>query len=155
MNNYLKKVKEFMELGGQDIHNFPTLSTDSIQGLRLNLINEELKELRQALMSNDIIETLDALIDLQYVLSGAILAFGMQDIFDREFENVDTNNKTKFHTSFEEACKTVDFYTNNGQEDFTIKEVIVNDTKYFVVCHPNGKIQKPYNYEKVILNLEV
>ena len=39
------------------------------------LLPEELNELKQAIEDNDLVEIADALCDLQYVLSGAVLEF--------------------------------------------------------------------------------
>ena len=42
-----------------------------------NILQEELNELKQAIDDNDLVEIADALCDIQYVLSGAILEFGL------------------------------------------------------------------------------
>ncbi|MDB5177549.1 MAG: hypothetical protein JWN75_1217 [Candidatus Saccharibacteria bacterium] len=45
--------------------------------LRLQLITEELSELEHALCCRDLVEVLDALTDLQYVIDGTIISCGM------------------------------------------------------------------------------
>lgn len=55
--------------------------------LRLELITEEFSELREAITSNQPVEVLDALCDLQYVLSGGILALGFMGVFNRRFNS--------------------------------------------------------------------
>lgn len=45
--------------------------------LRVKLISEELRELRDALDAEDIVEVADALGDLDYVVNGAAIAFGI------------------------------------------------------------------------------
>jgi predicted HAD superfamily Cof-like phosphohydrolase len=59
------------------------------------LIAEELEELQEALKNNDIVETLDALIDLQYVLDGAFLSFGLHDVKEIAFAEVHRSNMSK------------------------------------------------------------
>ena len=63
--------------------------------LRLQLIQEELSELALALSQKRIVNVLDALVDLQYVISGTVLAFGLQDKFDAAFEEVHLSNMSK------------------------------------------------------------
>jgi phosphoribosyl-ATP pyrophosphohydrolase len=50
--------------------------------LRCNLLIEEKDELLEAIANNDRVEMLDALCDLQYVLSGAVLHFGIRRRFE-------------------------------------------------------------------------
>ncbi len=45
--------------------------------------------------NNDIVETLDALIDLQYVLDGAFLSFGLHDVKEIAFAEVHRSNMSK------------------------------------------------------------
>ena len=63
--------------------------------LRINLLAEELDELREALVAGDIVEVLDALTDLQYVLDGAYLSFGLHDVKDAAFAEVQRSNMSK------------------------------------------------------------
>jgi len=62
----LEMVQEFHETYGLPVEDEQTLSSEKTQKLRINLLAEELDELKEALADNDPIETLDALIDLQY-----------------------------------------------------------------------------------------
>ena len=63
--------------------------------LRVNLLQEELDELKEAIQQNDITGIADALSDLQYVLSGAILEFGLATKFKALFEEVQRSNMSK------------------------------------------------------------
>ena len=45
--------------------------------LRLDLITEEVEELKEAIKNNDVIETIDALADILYVVYGAADCFGI------------------------------------------------------------------------------
>lgn len=46
--------------------------------LRVELIREEFEELKQALKDNDLVEIADALGDLEYVIEGAAITFGLE-----------------------------------------------------------------------------
>jgi predicted HAD superfamily Cof-like phosphohydrolase len=91
----LEQVQEFHETYGLPVHNGPNLSCEQTKALRINLLQEELDELKEALANNDALETLDALIDLQYVLDGAFLSFGLQSVKDAAFDEVHRSNMSK------------------------------------------------------------
>ena len=61
--------------------------------MRLSLIEEELKELKVAIESNDLIEVADALTDILYVTYGAGHAFGID--LDKCFNEVQNSNMSK------------------------------------------------------------
>jgi predicted HAD superfamily Cof-like phosphohydrolase len=91
----LEQVREFHETYGLPVESAPNISDQKTNDLRINLIAEELDELQEALKNNDIVETLDALIDLQYVLDGAFLSFGLHDVKDIAFAEVHRSNMSK------------------------------------------------------------
>ena len=74
----LDMVQEFHETYGLPVELEQTTGNEQTKELRINLLAEELDELKEALENDDMQETLDALIDLQYVLDGAFLSFGLQ-----------------------------------------------------------------------------
>lgn len=88
----------------------PTIPDETRCRLRVALLSEELKELEVAILEKDIVAVADALCDLQYVLSGAILEFGLGDKFKALFEEVQRSNMSKACTSEEEAIRTVEHY---------------------------------------------
>ena len=92
MTNF-KLVKNFMETFGQEVKNKPSFSTDKINKLRYDLIEEELGELRVALENKDLLEVADALTDILYVAYGAGHAFGID--LDKCFEEVQNSNMSK------------------------------------------------------------
>ena len=63
--------------------------------LRLQLILEETAELIQALNDADLVEVADALGDLQYVLDGTFLCFGLGDHKSRIVREIHRSNMTK------------------------------------------------------------
>ena len=92
MSNF-NKVKTFMETFGQEVKTKPSLSTDKINGLRYDLIKEELEELKVAMENKDLLEVADALTDILYVTYGAGHAFGID--LDKCFEEVQNSNMSK------------------------------------------------------------
>ena len=93
--NTLDQVQEFHETYGLPVENEQTTGSEQTKELRINLLQEELDELKEALANDDYVETLDALIDLQYVLDGAFLSFGMQDVKEAAFNEVHRSNMSK------------------------------------------------------------
>lgn len=63
--------------------------------LKLQLLAEELAELADGVRNNDIVEIYDALVDLQYVLDGAFLYFGLADLKQAGLEEVHSSNMSK------------------------------------------------------------
>jgi len=59
------------------------------------LMAEELAEYVEAAHRGDKAEILDALVDLQYVLCGTVVAHGMQLVFDEAFSRVHEANMKK------------------------------------------------------------
>jgi len=92
MTNF-EKVGLFMKTFGQEVKSKPGLSSDKINNLRINLIEEELKELKEAIKNGDLKETIDALTDILYVTYGAGHSFGVN--LDECFEEVQKSNMSK------------------------------------------------------------
>lgn len=91
----LDQVQEFHETYGLSVLDAPSIADEKTNTLRINLLAEELDELREALAAGDLVETLDALIDLQYVLDGAFLSFGLQSVKQAAFDEVHRSNMSK------------------------------------------------------------
>ena len=92
MTNF-EKVGEFMKTFGQEVKSKSSLSSDKINILRINLIEEELEELKQAINQKNLLEVADALTDILYVTYGAGHAFGIN--LDKCFEEVQNSNMSK------------------------------------------------------------
>ena len=92
MTNF-EKVGEFMKTFSQEIKSKSSLSSDKINILRINLIEEELEELKQAINQKNLLEVADALTDILYVTYGAGHAFGIN--LDKCFEEVQNSNMSK------------------------------------------------------------
>ncbi len=96
MSNF-SKVGIFMKTFGQDVKNKPSFSTDKINKLRIDLIKEELDELKEAMKNKDLLEVADALTDILYVTYGAGHAFGID--LDKCFNEVQNSNMSKLDNS--------------------------------------------------------
>tara|TARA_B100000963_G_C22630261_1_gene674576 strand:- start:3599 stop:3970 length:372 start_codon:yes stop_codon:yes gene_type:complete len=92
MSNY-EKVGKFMKTFGQEVKIKPEFPVDKIVKLRVSLIEEELSELKEAIISNNLTEVADALTDILYVTYGAGHAFGIN--LDKCFDEVQNSNMSK------------------------------------------------------------
>ena len=92
MTNF-EKVGLFMKTFGQEVKTNANFSSDKINKLRIDLIEEELEELKDAINKKDLKETIDALTDILYVTYGAGHAFGVN--LDKCFDEVQNSNMSK------------------------------------------------------------
>tara|TARA_B100000945_G_C20145505_1_gene485987 strand:- start:99 stop:470 length:372 start_codon:yes stop_codon:yes gene_type:complete len=92
MTNF-KRVKKFMQTFGQEVKTKSGFPIEKIVNLRVDLIEEELTELKQAVQRQDIKEVADALTDILYVTYGAGHAFGID--LDKCFQEVQNSNMSK------------------------------------------------------------
>ena len=92
MSNF-NKVKTFMNTYGQEVKERATFPENKIVQLRIDLIEEELNELKEAVKNNDIVEVADALTDILYVTYGAGHSFGVD--LDKCFDEVQRSNMSK------------------------------------------------------------
>lgn len=138
----LTSVAEFHKTFQHPILDKPTIPAAERCQLRVSLIAEELKELEEAIQAKDLVEIADALCDIQYVLSGAVLEFGMKDKFNELFEEVQRSNMSKACKNEEEAIATQEHYRAKGVESY-YKEV---DGLYLVFREGDNKTLKSVNY---------
>lgn len=92
MTNF-EKVGIFMKTFGQEVKNKPEYPNEKIVKLRYDLIDEELKELKEAIEKKSIKDVADALTDILYVTYGAGHAFGID--LDKCFTEVQNSNMSK------------------------------------------------------------
>jgi len=139
----LNQVSEFHKTFKHPVLETPQIPSAERCALRVSLIQEELNELQQAIQDNDIVEVADALCDIQYVLSGAVLEFGLGDKFVTLFNEVQRSNMSKACVSEEEAQQTVDYYQNErGTEAYFVEK----DGKFLVYRKEDNKTLKSINY---------
>ncbi len=139
----LNQVAEFHKTFKHPILGTPQIPSEDRCKLRVELISEELKELAEAIANNDLVEVADALCDIQYVLSGAVLEFGLGDKFKTLFEEVQRSNMSKACKSLDEAEKTVKYYEQEKNTPCYFKEI---DGLYLVYRTEDNKTLKSINY---------
>jgi predicted HAD superfamily Cof-like phosphohydrolase len=147
--NSLQQVADFHRTFKHPILETPTIPEEARCRLRVALIAEELKELEVAILENNIIEVADALCDIQYVLSGAILEFGLGDKFKALFDEVQRSNMSKACDTEEEARKTVEHYLQKDGTECYYKEA---EGKWLVYRKSDNKTIKSVNYSPADLH---
>ena len=145
----LELVAEFHRTFHHPIQANPVIPDERRCKLRVALIAEELKELEVAILEKDIVGVADALADIQYVLSGAVLEFGLGDKFKALFEEVQRSNMSKACTTEDEARKTVEHYLKKDGTECYYKEAA---GKWLVYRSADNKTMKSINYSPA--NLE-
>jgi predicted HAD superfamily Cof-like phosphohydrolase len=70
-----------------------------VQSLRMDLLDEEVAELREAVEAGDIVKIADAIGDIAYVVTGTAVAYGIP--FDAVLAEVHRSNMTKVNTPAE------------------------------------------------------
>jgi predicted HAD superfamily Cof-like phosphohydrolase len=180
MNKYLKDVKEFHENFNAVIEDEIVDNNLDVRKLRLSLIFEEMVELAQAMGCTDKLEklcekhkigshkwlfnggepgeevtynrkeTLDALCDLQYVLSGSTISLGYTNIFDDAFQDVHDSNMTKMCNNTKQAEETINYYKTERGEEQELSIVPKGDK--FIVLRADGKVMKNIHYTAVELS---
>jgi len=138
----LNQVAEFHHTFHAPVLDTPQIPTSARCDLRVSLLAEELDELRDAIAANDLVAVADALCDLQYVLSGAVLEFGLGKSFNALFTEVQRSNMSKACATVAEAEATVVQYTTKG----VACHFIESDGMYLVYRDTDRKTLKSVNY---------
>lgn len=139
----LNHVADFHRLFDMPVLDAPQIPSPVRCALRVSLLQEELDELREAIEANDLRAAADALCDLQYVLSGAILEFGLAGRFKEFFDEVQRSNMSKACASMEEALSTQEKYL---LEKHTESSIVLKGDKYLVYRKEDGKVLKSVAY---------
>jgi len=156
METNFDKVIEFNKTFGVDISDnvqqeIFTMKPELVK-LRYDLIKEEVDELKEAIDNDDMVETIDALADILYVVYGAGASFGIN--LNKAFDMVHKSNMSKLCNTEEEAIETVMWYKHEyveGNKPYdTPKWKLSDDNKYYIVFNESsGKILKSINYQPV------
>lgn len=150
--NGLTDVAEFHETFNLPIEEQPVIPHEDRCKLRINLLQEELDELKSAIEDKDLIEVADAFADLQYVLSGAILEFGLAGKFKTLFDEVQRSNMSKACDTESEAMATQEAYQNKDGTKSYIKKV---GNKYVVYRQGDNKVLKSTHYSPADLKSKI
>jgi predicted HAD superfamily Cof-like phosphohydrolase len=139
----LNQVAEFHKTFKHPVLEQPTIPSKARCDLRVSLLAEEVKELQDAIADNNLVEIADALCDIQYVLAGAILEFGLGDKFKALFDEVHRSNMSKACNSIEEANQTIAHYKQKDDSESYFKE---EESKFLVFRTADNKTLKSINY---------
>lgn len=139
----LSQVAEFHQTFKHPIVDQASIPSKVRSQLRIDLIAEELKELQEAVDNNDLVEVADALCDLQYVLAGAVLEFGLAANFKRLFDEVHRSNMSKACKTVDEAEQTIAHYLQKDKVEAYYKEI---EGLYLVYRKGDDKTLKSINY---------
>ena len=145
--SYMDNVEAFHKLMDAPVLQIPQIPNEKRAQLRIALIQEELNEFKQGIEKGDLLECLDALCDIQYVLSGAILEFGLQRVFNNAFLEVQRSNMSKACESMEIAEATVKHYETRGFKSY----IEPRDGMFFVKRLDDDKVLKSITYSEADL----
>lgn len=145
----LTMVSKFHTLFDAPILETPQIPDLKRAQLRVSLLQEELNELQEAIDNNDLTEVADALGDLQYVLSGAVLEFWLWDRFAEIFAEIQRSNMSKACNSLQEAEATVAYYKTYKDTEWYI---VSKWDQYLVHRTEDNKVLKSINYSPADIN---
>ncbi len=151
MSSNFDMVKEFHRLFKLSLNTNPyhdCFKNEKLMKLRLGLIDEEHRELHEAVDKNDFVETVDALADIMYVTLGFFASIGVDA--NEAIRLVHESNMTKLCNNEEEAKETVEWYKINRPEFDAIYEMDDNK-KWRVFDKKSGKVLKNKYYKAVDL----
>lgn len=95
MNPIVASLLEFNQAFDIPKLDSPDIGPEEMIELRIKLLREEVEEYAEAARSGDMVEILDALADIGYILAGTIINHGMQHIYDDAFNEVHRSNMAK------------------------------------------------------------
>jgi|VirMetMinimDraft_7_1064189.scaffolds.fasta_scaffold20236_4 predicted HAD superfamily Cof-like phosphohydrolase len=165
MNKYLEQVKDFHEAFNHPVEEtIEEHGNHKLRELRLKLLYEEIEELSNAMGTDgtlhklcketltkpinnimyDKTETLDALCDIQYVLSGAVISLGYKNVFDEAFDEVQRSNMSKMCSTIEQSEDTIKYYKEERNEPLDINVTEKEDG--YIIVREDGKILKNKYY---------
>ena len=124
---------------------FGALPSPAESELSGNMIAEELREYIQAMKDYNGIEVADGLIDIYYLVVGAMRRHGLSAPKAEElFNEVHASNMSKECLSEADAIKTVENYKKLG----TCCVYVQNSRGNYVIKRADGKVLKPEGYFK-------
>ena len=151
-SNY-KKILDFNKAFGVKTNIEPQLDIfdkdPKLIQYRLDLILEEVQELKDAIKDKDFVECLDGLGDILYVVLGAFTALGVNA--DIIFDIIHKSNMSKLCKTEEEAKESVEKYKNEVPQRYDSPAYRLSDDKKFFVVYNQStmKILKSHKYTPV------
>lgn len=94
MRKQIEQVREFHQANNIPCQFEPGVRPVRV-GLRQRILEEEVRELREASERGDIVGTSDGIVDYLYVLLGTALEFGLAHKLEEMFDEVHRSNMSK------------------------------------------------------------
>lgn len=100
MKKQIKNIRDFQTIIAETPEGYIQSIEDPIKrknqkDLRKRLLKEEVKELEEAMDKEDIVEVLDAGVDILYIVLGTMHEYGLLDKFEDAWDLVHSNNMSK------------------------------------------------------------
>lgn len=114
---------------------------------RLDLINEEVQEFKDAIDTKNMTEILDSIGDIMYVVLGAATCFGFDA--DKIFDLVHNSNMSKLCKTEQDAIETVKRYKQDSRYDSPAYRKSDDNIHWVVYNESTLKILKSYKYNPV------
>ena len=153
-----QKIVDFHKQFGLDYTQEPQLNVfdekPKLVNFRVDLIEEEFNELKQAIKDKDFVEVMDALGDILYVTYGFGASIGVD--MDVVYDLIHKSNMSKLCKTEDEAIETVKWYIeqyNEGKQPYDTPTYRISENgEYYVVYNKSsGKILKSIKYNMVDL----
>ncbi len=143
----ISNIYKWLELTGNK------LNDESKIKLSLQLINEELEELKLGVINNNDDEIKDAAGDLIWVLFNLLYFRGITvEEFKNYFKLIEESNYSKFCNNENDAIKTVELYKSGNHPDKlgTVIDCYYEKVdNYYIIKRNDGKILKSYLYKSL------
>lgn len=144
---FVDEVQQFNTMMGKEFQNRTTPTINKADAdFVINFIKEELEELEEAVKNGDIVEVLDAILDITYVcLGNGALSFGLKDKIAAGYAEVQRSNLSKICSTEEEAKETCVVRSQQQGEDVNYRK---EGEGYVCYRVRDNKIMKNINWSE-------
>lgn len=144
---FVDEVQQFNKMMGKDFQNRSTPTIDPKDAkFVIDFIKEELEELEEAVENGDIVEVLDAILDITYVcLGNGAMSFGIKDKIMVGYAEVQRSNLSKICKTIEEAEETVKVRSEQQKEPCHYEQI---GDGYVVYRTRDKKVMKNINWSE-------
>lgn len=143
---FVDEVQQFNTMMGKEYQNRTTPTIDKKDAdFVIDFVKEELEELELAIENGDIVEVLDAILDITYVcLGNGALSFGLKDKIKAGYAEVQRSNLSKICSTEEEAKETCVVRSKQQGRPCHYKQV----GDGYVVYRDDNKVMKNINWSE-------
>lgn len=145
---FVDEVEQFNAAMNKPNNYSPVIPDEKEWKFVVDFIREETAELEQACRERNIVEVLDALIDILYVSFGnGTMLFGLKDKVLKAFDEVQSSNLSKLCTTEEDAKNTVEVRSKEQKEPCHYEKL--GENRYVVYRTRDRKVMKSVaNYHR-------